>query len=272
MSYIVDKRIYYINSQNRVANSDSTNSDFEVKLNVPEKFDSCVVLDISIPKSYDLIQANANTFTLNEGSSSAIITVPIGNYSSTSFSKVVVSLLNTNSPNHYTYAMTLNNQGKFEYKVSNNNNVQPSFTFAAYLNEQCGFEQKSTNTFVNNALVSANCVDFQRESTLFLRSDMVTIGNGDNVLQQVFCEDTADFSNIVWRCPDVIAYAKPYIVNSTNQFHFWLTDENGIRIDTKNRNMVFTLMIFKKSPVYENMNSFIKYLNNFIESYKNKNF
>lgn len=270
MSYLSDKRIYYVNSANRESPSTSTHSNFSFKFDLPEnKFDQVVVLDIAVPKSYYLIQDGRNTFQLSEGTSTATITVTAGNYSSTSFAKHVVSLLNTASPNHYTYTMTLNNQGKFDYEVKAPQS-QPSITVTTNVYEQLGFEPNTENKFVNNLLVSVNCVDFQRESTLFLRSNMIATGTGDNVLQQVFTESTSDFGNITYKCEDVIALAKPLIPNSSNVYNFYLTNENDEKIDTNGRNLVFTLMFFKKSFVNENMNQLVKQTLKFIQDYRNR--
>jgi hypothetical protein len=52
------------------------------------------------------------------------------------------------------------------------------------LYEQLGFEPETENKFVNNKLTSTKVIDFQRESTLFLRSDIVGHDNNNNVLQQ----------------------------------------------------------------------------------------
>lgn len=270
MSYLTNKRIYYVNSANRESPSTSTHSDFTIKFDLPEnKFDNVVVLDMAIPKSYDLIQDGRNTFQLSEGTSTATITVSAGNYSSSSFAKHVVSLLNTASPNHYTYTMTLNNRGRFDYEVKTPLS-QPSITVTTNVYEQLGFEPNTENKFVANRLTSVNCVDFQRESTLFLRSNMIATGTGDNVLQQVFTESTSDFGNITYKCDDVLALAKPLIPNSANIYNFYLTNENGEKIDTNGRNLVFTLMFFKQSYINENMNEFIKKSMKFMQDYRDR--
>jgi hypothetical protein len=119
MSYISEKRIYYVNSANRTTNINSSNSDFDFKLDVPDNsYSSVVVLSMSIPLSYYLVQNNHNTFQLQEGTTSATIAVQAGNYSATLFAQKVSQQMTTLSPNHWAYTIQLNFQGKFEFKVT----------------------------------------------------------------------------------------------------------------------------------------------------------
>lgn len=282
MSYIEDKRIYYVNSANRTAGE---HSNFSYKFDIPiNKFDYVVCLDLSIPKTYYLIQSDRNSFTLKEDNKQEIITIPEGNYSTISFSKYMAQELTNKSPNGYQYKITMNNQGKFEYEVKDNNSETKSldfitdsnesetisFIFTDALYEQFGFEPNSENKFINNKLVSKNIPDFQPESTLFLRSDIISSGYGDNVLQQVFCEGVSEFKYVIYECKDVQAYAKKLNSSASNEYYFKLTNENNDYINTNGRNLVFTLMLFKKSHSNENLNSFIKYIVKYIDDFRNK--
>jgi hypothetical protein len=269
MSYIEDKLIYYINSANRVS---GTHSNFVYKLDIPPNklYTHVTLLDLSIPKSYYLIQEPRNTFILKEENKEVTITVPPGNYSSNTFSKYITQEMNNKSPNQFHYYITQNNQGKYEFEVKNNDNIQPSIKVSNYLYEQLGFEPETENKFVNNKLTSTNVIDFQRESTLFLRSDIVGHDNNNNVLQQVFTENTADYSNIVFINNDIQAYAKRLNTNTTNAYRFILTDENGQYIDTNGRNLVFTLLIYKQSTANENLKAFIETTYKFLQDYRNK--
>ncbi len=273
MSYIEDKRIYYVNSANRLSGE---HSDFTYKFDIPPNshFDHVVLLDLSIPKSYYLIQSDRNTFTLKEegpaSNKEVTITVPEGNYSSNTFGNYIIQEMNNKSPNQFQYSYKHNSQGKYEFEVKNNNNIQPSIIVTNALYEQLGFEPNTENKFVNNKLVSTNVTDFQRESTLFLKSDIVGTGNNTNVLQQVFTENVSDFKNIVFINNDIQAYAKRINPNLSNTYTFYLTNENDEKINTNGRNLVFTLMLFKKSTANENLNKFIVFASNFINDYRLK--
>jgi hypothetical protein len=153
MSFITNKRLFYIDSHNRI---NGTHSDFLYQLDYKdEDYDYCVVLQASIPKSYYLVQSGQNFFTLEENGMPVNITIPIGNYSRMSFQTCLQSLLNSSSPNHWTYSISITNSlttgdtGLFTYNVTGNGGVQPEFVIGNYLYEQLGFNPDTNYTFTN---------------------------------------------------------------------------------------------------------------------------
>ena len=162
---------------------------------------------------FKLVQNGTNTFVLDENGSLASITMPVGNYSRTSFRFQLQDQLNNNSPNGYTYAVSIPNvqqtadSGLYTFTVSNNGGIQPSFIIGDYLYEQLGLNPNTTYNFVGNSLTSVNVVRLQLEDSLFIHSDIANNGV-DNVLQILGSYGT-DFSAITYVCPDVEAYAKP---------------------------------------------------------------
>lgn len=257
MSLITNKRIFYVDSHNRISGS---HSNFTIQLDYKnEDYDHCVVLQATIPKSYYLVQSGRNTFTLNENGSLVTISMPIGNYSRSSFAFQLQYQLNTNSPNTWTYQISIPNNsqtgdtGLYTWTVSNNLGIQPSFVMGSYLYEQMGLEANTTYPFVGDVLTSVNVVKFQLEDSLFIHSDIANNGV-DNVLQEMLgCQNT-DYSTVIYTCYEVEAYAKPLTSNTHNVYFFQLTDEDGVEIDLNGQNIVFTLMLFKKDP----MNRFVK--------------
>ena len=117
-------------------------------------------------KSYYLVQSGQNTFTLVEGTSNAIITIPVGNYSRSSFQIQLQSLLNSSSPHSWTYAISIPNTlitgdtGLYTYTVTGNSS-QPQFIIGSYLYEQLGFNANTTYMFSSGTLTSVNVVKFQ---------------------------------------------------------------------------------------------------------------
>ncbi len=226
-------------------------------------YDHCVVLQASIPKSYWLIQKDKNTFILDEINNQVVISLPVGNYSRSSFAYQLQYQLNTNSPNNWTYQISIPNSnqtgdtGLYTWTVSNNLGVQPRFIIGEYLYEQLGFDLNSTYDFTGDILTSINVVKFQLEDSIFLHSDIATDGNG-NVLQEILGVQNTDYSNIIWTCPDVEAYAKKMANNKNSIYNFYLTDEDGVEIDLNGQNIIFTLMLFKKDPVNEVIKQFLK--------------
>ena len=80
--------IAYINSYNNLVSTDST-SNFTVMINLPKNnnFNKVVVLQMSIPKSYYLVQNGYNTFNIYEPDnlSCHLVTIPVGNYTRSLF-------------------------------------------------------------------------------------------------------------------------------------------------------------------------------------------
>lgn len=261
MSIIENSQIYYINSGDR---ENGTSTQFTHAFVIPEsaQFDRCVILQASIPLSFYLIQQGFNTFTLREGIQNVIITIPPGNYSATSMIVVLTSLLNAASPNLYVYSISLPNKnitastGRYTFLVTGNGIVQPSFIFTTYMTEVFGFNLNSTNTFIANTLVT-NALNFIPESGLFLHSDMV-LGDTD-ILQEIYSNNTVNFSMITWVCPDITAYSKVLSTNKGNIFKFTLTNELDQILNLNNQNMLLTVMLYKKNNIDTIFKKFMEY-------------
>lgn len=261
-----NSRVVHVNSADRIT---GTNEQFTYSINMSpdEHYTHCCVLQASVPYSYFLVQGTYNTFELKEGVSSTTITVPAGNYNEHSFSVVVVSLLNANSPNGFVYAMTKKNSfndtddGKFYYTVSNNGGVQPQFVFGNYLHEQFGFTSNSTNAFVADSLVSTNVINFIPEQTLYIYSDLVKISknNTDGVLQEIFANNNKPFTCVNYQCQAFEAYSKEINDTKTNSFTISLQNENGQIMNLNGRNMLITLLLYKKEDFYQIAKQYIKY-------------
>jgi len=259
MALMISKRLFYIDSHDRVS---GTHSDFSFVLEFQDDYDHAVVLQVNIPKSYYIVKNGLNTFTLQEGLSSVIITLPFGNYTRSSFKTQLQTSLNASSPNGWTYVVSIPNTaitadtGYYYFAVSGNSS-QPSFILNTGLYEQLGFEPNSTNTFVGNNLTSRNVVKFQAEDNLFIHSDLCSNGT-DDVLQEIFGVDNPSFGNIIYQCQVVEAYAKPITTSNNNVYHFYLTDEDSNPIDLNGQNMTFTLLLFKKQNVLTLLDKVLK--------------
>ena len=89
---IKSKRIFYVNSRDRISGTDS---DFNISIDMgpSPKYNRICALQ-AIPKSYYLIQAGFNTFSLTENGNTATVTFIPGNYSMSSFVALLPPLLN----------------------------------------------------------------------------------------------------------------------------------------------------------------------------------
>ena len=260
--YLANKQIFYVDSAQRILSPTSTTSNFSYKFNIDPNtsFDKVVVLDLSIPTSYYLVQSSQNTFILEELGVQVVITVPVGNYSRSAFGSTISTLLNSNSPNAWTYSILKSNSitgpetGKFHFTVSGNSS-QPSFIFGTCLYEQFGLNANSTSTFSAGVLDSTNVVSFSKETTLYLHSDICQ-SNSDNILQQVYSSGEIDYSFIHFANTNPYEYSKP-LNTSSDTFTFYLTDESDNLIDLNGINMNITILMYKESIINNLLQKYI---------------
>lgn len=249
---IIDNRfqIVYVNSRNKIT-GDNSNFVFDMKIDKSVIYDHICVLDISIPKSYYLVQNNYNTFTLTEDTDTVDIVITAGNYNRNSFRNVLQDTLNSSSPNGWVYTitnMTLNttgDNGKYTFTVSGNTS-QPEFTFTDSLYEQCGFDSNTTVVFVSDTLESTNVVNFTSETTLFLHCDQCVNTSGDDILQNIISSGSSDFSYITWTNTNMEMYSKSFRGSNSSSARFYLTNEDNQMIDLNGLNIVFTILLYKK--------------------------
>ncbi|HVT63452.1 MAG TPA: hypothetical protein VHD33_08210 [Legionellaceae bacterium] len=253
----------YIDSRKRLSGTDS-NFTYSIPLPDDHNFTHVTLLNALIPKSYYLIQVGFNTFQLQENSNIVTITVPIGNYTLSAFESIISNLLTTNSPNGWTYSISYPNStqpdtGKLTYTVSGNSS-QPSLIFGPDLFEPFGFFQNSTNTFVNNTLVSTCVIKLVSEDRLILHSSLVNNPNIDNIIISINSATNIPFSSISW-----INFAPEYrshklVNNAVKVASFSLTDEAGRILDLNGLNMNLTLAFYRKDNIFDVIRNFIKLL------------
>jgi hypothetical protein len=262
MSLISSSRIYYIDSEERITGS-ASNFSYQFQIPQNEHYDHVCVLAMTIPLSYYLIRSGTNSFTLKENATNTVITIPIGNYTAISFATVLTGLLNTNSPNLWTYSVALTNSftsvnlGKYTYTVTGNGLSQPSFIFATRICQQMGFAENSTNTFTSSTLVSTSVLDFIPSSALFLHSDMVE--DSTSILQELYSNNTIPYSNHVYNCQSIEMYSKLLKTDVNNIYNFSLEDEHGVEIDLNGHSFLFTLLLYKKDDFTDIFKKYIKY-------------
>jgi len=262
---ITRSRIEYISSANRTA---GTNEDFYYQLSPwsnDDVYDYAVVLYANIPITYYLVVSGQNTFKLKEGTTTVTITVPAGNYSTLGFTKILPTLLNTASPNGWTYSMTFPNiasstqTGLFTFNVTGNSS-QPYFIFTNYLWDVMGFIANTTYEFSSGTLTSVNVVDFVPETTLYLYSDLIDTkdNNSENILQEFYASNASPFSNIVYQCTAFEAYSKRVNKKTTNYIHFTLLNEYYQTISLNGQPFFITLMLYKRDNIFDLIKKYIK--------------
>jgi hypothetical protein len=249
---------------------------YKLELDPQKKYDSVCITQVSIPKSYYLIQANRNTFTLKEDSKEVEVAIPVGGYNAQTFATKLAALLCAASPNGLTYTVTAPkttdapSTGKYRYGVSSAG-IEPSFIFGDDVYEQMGFGRGSTNTFSSYALTSVNVINMQLEDTLVIHSDLAD-NKQDDVIHTVYAGGTPDLSSIQHECDDIIANSRSLKSRSGNVYRFAISDEFGRPIDLNGRNCVFTLLIYEKDTTLQTLfSSFSSLLTTFLESFKPNN-
>lgn len=263
--YYINKQIFYVNSRNKINETDS-HTDFSYMLNIDpnETFDKVVLLSCSIPKSFYFIQEGENTFILDEDGVQVTITIPAGNYNRNSLGTTLRNQLNVLSPNAWNYSVSypiinqMCDDGKYIISVTNNTS-QPSLIFGKHVAEQLGFERNSTNTFILDSLKSTNVCNLSNETTLYLHSDICQNNEGDNILQEIYSNGDASYSYINFQNPIPKEYSKPMTSDTSNIYRFTLTDEDGNKIDTNGININFTIMLYKVNEIDKMLRGAIKY-------------
>ena len=239
-------RIFYVNSEKRVS---GTPSNFQYKLDIPtqERFDTCCVLALTIPKSFYLVRAGQNDFTVVMDGIETVLTVPPGNYTSLNFIPMLTGLLN--GLGQGTFTMSLSTiSGKYTYTYTGPaTDVQFRLSAPSMLGHQLGFPEVSNSTFVAGTLTSANVLDFIGTSTAFLHSDMVE--DTSSILQEVYSDNKVPFSNMIYNCQFPAMYSKKMTNRSSTVFNFSLCDEHGMEIDLNGHELLFTLLLYKKEDL-----------------------
>jgi hypothetical protein len=237
---------YIINSSNRIS---GTHNSFNYRFDPPisDKFNHVTVLQANIPKSFWLVPAGFNTFTLQEGTDNFTITMPVGNYSRASFATVLTTAINDSG--NYTYSVSYETApaqetGLYIYSVSGNSGTQHKFILGDNLYEQLGFNPNSTVTFVADSLTSTNVIKLTTEDTIVIRSDCVQhFQDGANILQIIYSQSSVNFGTIVYSNPSPEINSKP-LASHSGVYSFQLTNENGEPIDLNGLNWTMELCVY----------------------------
>ena len=96
-----------------------------------------------------------------------------------------------------------------------------------------------------------------REILLYLYI-LICLEANNNILQEIYAADSADYSNITFLQQTVEAYSKDITYNSSNTYNFYLTNDNGDEIDLNGQNIDFTILMYKSNDVYDMIKQFLR--------------
>lgn len=245
--------VMFISSNNRIS---GTNSDFQsmpIDLGL-NKYDSVCLVQASIPRSFYNIPLNFNQFTLKEGLSSAIVTIPIGTYNRINLQSVLQTQLNQSSPNGWIYNISYPNKAtsadtyKYTFSVSGNSS-QPQFIFTDKLFRQLGFEHNSTNVFVGNTLTSTNCINLAYATRAFIKSNICT---GTEILQEIQNYGSFPMLSIAFfEQQDYDLNTRQYNPINFNSWTFTLVDQFDEIIDLNGVTWGMSIVLYCRSNTHE---------------------
>ena len=261
--FVTNPHYVFVNSRDRIAGTDE---DFTYNIDLPSgiEFTHVVCLNALIPKSYYLIQngLEENSFKLQENNTTVIIKVPVGNYLLSAFKKVISELLTANSPNGLIYSMTYPllsgpDTGKWTF-TQNNASVISSLIFNQHLFEPFGFLAGSTNIFNGVSIESTCVIKLQSEDRLLIHSDIVSNPGKEDVLVSINSTTSINYSSINYLCPAPEFYSRAISSNNNSTYKFSLSDENGELIQLNGLNLNFTLLLYKKDPIFDQIRALLR--------------
>lgn len=185
------------------------------------------VLEVQIPFTYYVFNETNNTFTLTENSGATVtITIPIGNYSSTSMTAVLSTAMTSVSPNGRTYTVTYAgasstqpNTGKFI--ISSSSATTFTLNFGTTEGDKdpslwLGFNPGANISSASGVLVAPNVASITGPNYLYLNSRKVgqlcnmflpagadKLGNGTNGPQMAKIPVNVQPNGVIfWQDPD----------------------------------------------------------------------
>lgn len=246
-------RIVTFSSEDITSGSNSIFQSAPIDLGVND-FDTIVLIDANIPKSFYNMPTGYNTFILREGIVNTTIILSVGSYNVNTLAIALKTALNTGSPNVWTYNVTYNSL-TFHYDFSvTGNTSQPSIIMSggfASPFRQLGFEDNSTNVFVTNKLSSSNALNLALVLTAYITSNIVQSTNNGILQQFLNIGSFPPMSVVNFVQIDYDVNAKRFDIGARNSWQFRLVDDLFLPIDTNGLPWSFTLAFFKRTVTHE---------------------
>ena len=243
-----DKSIIYLNSSNRVS---GTSSNFTIDLRSqiiqPNNYDTIVLVNAAIPKSFYTINTYNNTFILTENSTNITITLPVGNYNSTSLATALGVVMTAATTISATYSVVLNSStGKFIFSTTSALATSLSFV-GKNIGYIVGFDQ-AVYSFVSKSLTSVNIINLQFTTTITIGCSLCD--NNAKILAQII-PNQSDYSVITYQetCPSYVS--SPMINNSGSSVSFWLQDEYNNQIDLNGIDWNAVIIVYKQDTYHK---------------------
>lgn len=252
----------YIDSSERISGRNGAFQSAPAILSSGNKYDSVVVNQISIPKSWYNTPSQYSTFTLSEFdgviTTQTTITLPAGNYNRITLAAVLPPLLNAASVLGKTFTMTYPNvstqadTGLYSFAYTP---VIPgesiSFIFSNAMFQQLGFDINSTNTFdlLAGTLDSTNVINFQTISSIFILSDMCV---EEGTLQELHSVGSSPSNSYIYfQQSNFDLPTKQLLTNTSNSWNFTLIDQNEREVFLNGCPWQMSVFLYNRSDLHQ---------------------
>lgn len=249
----------YIDSSERVSGTDTAFISAPVLISASNNYDSVVVSQVSIPKSWYNVPSAYNYFTLVENGVQTTITIPAGNYNRNSLVAVLPALMTAASTLGKSYNMSYPNvtaaadTGKYTFSYTPFNlghTISLKFNGVSMF-QQLGFNRNTTNTFTDatGKLVSTNVINFQVIDSIYISSDMCVEEGTLQELHNVGVSQSNAF--IYFQQMNFDLTSKQLLTHTNNSWHFSLTDQFDREVDLNGVPWNMSLIIYNRDDLHQ---------------------
>ena len=256
MSIFNTRFIFLVDSQFRNSGT-SSKFNFTIPLPVYNEYDSVLISNAVIPKSYYLIRAGYNTFTIVEEGINISVPLSIGNYNLNDFLLNIKSALNSVSTlsGGISYNITYDKSlGKFNFICLVPTVLEVKFIFTNNVYETMGFNKNTTVTLVSNYLQSPNVINLNPQEMIYICSDLVNNSVGQ-ILEVIPMSNIPDWSFQYFQTTS--SHTTKELTNNHNTtFNFVITDTSFRELDLNGKNVVFSICCHKNTS--EETNAIVK--------------
>lgn len=244
--------IINFNSEERISGSNSYFTSTPINLGI-NTYDSVAIIQAQIPRTFYNVPSTGNTFTIVQNGVVSTVTLTAGTYNKYNLLTELQTKLNTVKDAGRTYTVTYpSNPDTYKYVFSftgGTGNV--SFIFTNSLYAQLGFDKNSTNTFSSGSLTSTNCINLSYINKVFIRSDIVSGGN-DDILMEIMSYGSCPMLSLCYYQQQILeANIKTFSNTTLNSWRFSLTDIDGNIVDLNGIGWSFALLFFQRSDTHQ---------------------
>lgn len=242
----------YFEDQNRQRGSaNQPTFDLQAQIQAVKKIR---VARVSVPFTYYIINSTNNTFTVIEdtGTSTVSVTIPVGNYTTSTFESSLKALLEAESiasGNSLTYTVAKSSLTE-KITISATGNFLVSLTASSYIT---GFIVATAGGVATHT--ADNVINLTGPRNLYLRSNLADFLQRDSIIK-----DNLNFNNVLTQIPITVnsgdINTKDYddtdflnISMEVSDLTFYCTDDNDSVVDFNGSPWSVTLQVYKETSV-----------------------